>query len=236
MTRVLLDRLALPAAMACLLMLALAYWWLDNLPHEMFGTAMFALLIRHFVANRAWFRNLGRGRLDARRIAVLLLHMVLTVNMIVLLVTSLMISRTVLAFLPFPDIPYLREVHWFSAYWVVVIVGLHVGMHWRRLVALVATTLGLGLSRRAEIALRVLAALIVVYGAWSFVILGVWTKLTFTYSLEFWDFTSSVSPFFAHWAGVIALFAFVGHFGALALTRPARAPATAQIHGRKGVQ
>jgi predicted MFS family arabinose efflux permease len=38
------------------------------------------------------------------------------------------------------------------------------------------------------------------FGAWSFSVLGVWTKLTFTYSLDFWDFTASVTPFFGHWA------------------------------------
>lgn len=89
MTRALLDRLALPGAMAALLLLALAYWWLDNLPHEIFGTVTFALLIRHIISNRAWFRNLTRGRYDARRASVLVLHLVLIVNMAVLLTTSL---------------------------------------------------------------------------------------------------------------------------------------------------
>ncbi|YCI07187.1 hypothetical protein M1D34_31560 (plasmid) [Ensifer sp. D2-11] len=41
---VIFNRLAVPGAMAILLLLSLAYWWLDNLPHEAFGTAVFAVL------------------------------------------------------------------------------------------------------------------------------------------------------------------------------------------------
>ncbi|CAN7523469.1 DUF4405 domain-containing protein [Pararhizobium sp. LjRoot235] len=236
MTRVLVDRLAIPAAMACLLMLALAYWWLDNLRHELFGTALYALLIRHLVANWAWFRNLGRGRYDARRLAILVLHAVLIVNMTVLLVTSLAISQSVVAWLPLADIAYLREIHWFSAYWLIVIVGLHIGVHWRRIMALVATSLRLKASPLGEISLRLLAVLLAICGAWSFTALGVWTKLTFAYSLEFWDFTSSVSPFFAHWTGVIGLFAVIGHCAPRLLKRPPRSPAATKFHRTEGVQ
>ena len=65
---ILLKRLVLPAAMAALLLLALAYWWLENLPHEIFGTVLFALLGWHIAVNRTWFRNLFRdGRIRAGR-------------------------------------------------------------------------------------------------------------------------------------------------------------------------
>ncbi len=40
-------RLLVPIGMATLLVLSLAYWWLDNLPHEVFGTAVFAVLAWH---------------------------------------------------------------------------------------------------------------------------------------------------------------------------------------------
>lgn len=236
MTRVLVDRLAIPATMACLLVLALAYWWLDNLPHELFGTALFALLIRHLVVNWSWFRNLGRGRYDTRRRGILVLHAILIVNMIVLLVTSLVISQSVFAWQPLPNIAHLREIHWFSAYWVIVIVGLHIGLHWRRIMAFVPTSLRLKGSCWGEVSLRLLTALLAIYGAWSFAVLGVWTKLTFTYSLEFWDFTSSVSPFFAHWTGVIGLFAVIGHCVARLLKRHPRSPAATRFHRREGVQ
>jgi hypothetical protein len=212
MSRVLLDRLAVPGAMAVVLLLSLAYWWLDNVPHEVFGTLLFVLIIRHVIVNRAWFRKLAKGRYNVRRTVTVILHLLLIANMLVLLMTSLVISKTLYAAIPLPNAPSFRAIHWFSAYWVLVIVSIHLGIHWTRVVALVRSSLGLTLNRTRTFVLRGIAMVIVVFGTWSFTVLGVWTKLTFTYSLEFWDFTSSVSPFFAHWAGVVGLFGVVTHY------------------------
>lgn len=207
------SRLVLPSLLAGFLLLSLGYWWLDNLPHEIFGTTMFALLAWHIAVNRSWFKQLLKGRYDARRIATLALHLVLVANMVVLFGTSIVISKSVFAALPIPDSIYLRDVHWFSAYWVMIIVGVHLGLHWRRVMNRISTMAGsAGRKTLRTGALRALMVLITCFGVWSFSALDVANKLTFTYSLEFWDFTASVTPFFLHWAGVVALPAIVTHY------------------------
>jgi hypothetical protein len=212
-TAIAARRILIPAGMALLLLLSLAYWWLDNVPHEVFGTAVFALLGWHIFLNRFWFRNLLRGRYDLRRAFNVLLHLLLIANMAVLLATSVAISRSVLALLSIPNSTSLRELHWFSAYWVIVIVGIHVGLHWVRVMGLLRSMSGLGRASAARRwLLRLLAMLGAAFGIWSFTTLGVWGKLTFTYSLDFWDFTASVAPFFGYWAGVLALPAIVTHY------------------------
>lgn len=222
-----LDRLILPTAMGVLLTLSLAYWWLENLPHELFGTAMFALLGWHLVVNRTWFRNLLRGRYDIRRIVAVVLHCLLIINMLVLLVTSVVISKSLFAALPIPDSIYLREIHWFSAYWVMMIVGIHLGLHWARVMALCRSLLGLNGSNLVRTwLLRGAAIMLFGLGGWSFLVLGVWEKLTFTYSLDVWNFKKSVTPFFGHWGGVVAVPATLTHYGmALWRARTNRRPA-----------
>jgi hypothetical protein len=222
------KRLALPAAVAIVLLLALAYWWLENLPHEIFGTVLFTLLAWHIAVNRTWFRNLFRGRYDAYRVITLVPHLLLIANMAVVLVTSIVISKSVFEFLPIPDSIYLRDVHWFAAYWVMILVGIHLGLHWSRIMEMVRTTLRLspGNSTRTLV-LRIAAALLAGFGVWSFSVLGIWGKLTFTYSLAFWDFSASVTPFFGHWAGVVSLPAIPTHYGMMVLgSRRRSAPNT----------
>ncbi|NEI96554.1 DUF4405 domain-containing protein [Rhizobium ruizarguesonis] len=200
--------------MATLLLLSLAYWWLDNRPHEVFGTALFVMLAWHVVVNRLWFTNLLRGRYDTRRTVTALLHLLLIGNMLVLLITSVIISKSLFASLPIPDSIYLRDIHWFSAYWVMIIVGVHLGLHWTRVMAVVRSCLGMTSHSRVAIwALRLAAVAVAGFGVLSMRILGVWAKLTFTYSLDFWDFTASVTPFFGYWAGVVALPAVITHYG-----------------------
>lgn len=204
----------LPGALAILLLLSLAYWWLENLPHEIFGTALFVLLAWHIVVNRFWFKNLTKGRYDLRRAVALVLHLLLIGNMLVLLVTSIVISKSLFVRLPIPDNIYLRDVHWFSAYWLMIIVGVHIGLHWTRVMATTRTSLGLSNDNpKRTLALRVAVVLAAGFGVWSISVLGVWTKLTFNFSLDFWDFTASVTPFFGHWAGVVALPAAITHYG-----------------------
>jgi hypothetical protein len=183
-----IHRLLVPLAMAGLLLLSLAYWWLDNVPHEIFGVAVFALIGWHITLNRSWFTNLFRGRYNGRRMFTVLLHMLLIANMAVLLVTSIFISKSLLAFLPLPNSKLLREIHWFSAYWVIVIVGMHLGLHWTRVMMLLRLISGryFGDAARTWL-LRAAALALAGFGVWSFSALGVWGKLTFTYSLDFWD-------------------------------------------------
>jgi len=135
----------------------------------------------------------------------------------VLVVTSVLISRSVQSFAQFTNNVSVIELHWFSAYWAVIIVAVHVGTHWTRVMTVTGNLLRLPRSSIRSAVLRLTALLLVGFGAWSFVVLGVSTKLTFGYSLEFWDFTSSVSPFFAHWAVVMAGVAVLSHYAMVCL-------------------
>ncbi|WP_157705939.1 DUF4405 domain-containing protein [Shewanella bicestrii] len=206
-----LMTLLLPCVMLTFLLLSLAYWWLENVPHEIFGSLFFMLLTWHIARHKSWLNGLLKGRYDKRRIVMVLLHAALLVNMIILLVTSIVISKTVFGFLPIDSI-YLREIHWFSAYWVMVITGIHVGIHWARVMGLSRALMKLNDNAYRKLALRIAVVAIVGIGVWSFSVLGIWTKLTFTYSLDVWNFKTSVTPFFGHWLTVIALPAVVTHY------------------------
>lgn len=223
MLRLATNRLLLPAGMASLLLLSLAYWWLDNAPHEIFGTAMFGMLSWHIWVNRRWFLNLRTGRYDVRRWAVFAAHAWLAINMAVLLVTSALISRFVLGSIRLTDNGGIIEIHWFSAYWVAVIFAIHVGSHWRRVMPTAGTLFNLSPSRLRTLVLRFAALILFVLGGWSFAVLDVSTKLMFGYSIEFWDFTASVTPFFAHWTAVVAGVAVVSHYGFVLLRSKAKA-------------
>lgn len=206
-------RLVLPAGMGALLLLSLAYWWQDNLVHEVAGTAFLAVAAWHIVQHRVWFTHLARGRFGPRRAAGTALNLLLATNMAVLLVTSIVISQSVFSFLPPRNSIALREVHWFSAYWAMLVVGLHLGLQWTRVMAAMRNVLGLpGPDRRRTVMLRIASAALAACGAWSFSVLDIWKKLTFTYSLDFWDFTASVTPFFGHWLSVTALPAIATHY------------------------
>lgn len=210
-------RLIVDGGATMLLMLALGYWWLGNLAHELAGTALFALLGRHLITNGYWWAGLRKGRYDMRRRIGVLLNTALALTMIVLLATSFAISRSLFAWLPLPDSFTVSEIHMFAAYWVMVIVGLHIGLNWHRVTALLRN-LGMRAVAWRWLGWSVALAL-AVQGIRSAAVLDLWTRLRFDYSLVMWDFNANAAGFFGHWLAIIALFAVTVHAGMLGLDR-----------------
>lgn len=210
-----LARLVLDGGATLLLMLALAYWWLGNLTHELAGTALFVLLGRHLVNNSFWWGALRKGRYDLRRRIGAILTMLLAITMAVLLATSFAISRSLFAWLPLPDSFTVSEIHMFAAYWVMVIVGLHIGLNWNRVAALLRN---IGLRGTVRRWLGWFAGLaLAAQGLRSAAVMDLWTRLRFDYSLVMWDFNEQTAGFFGHWLAIIALFAVAMHAAMLGL-------------------
>lgn len=203
-------RLGFDIAALALLLLSMGYWWLGNMAHELFGTAMFAILIRHLARNRRWFVAIRRGRYDGPRVVRLVLNLLLALAMTVLLLSSLAISRSLFAFLPIGDYFSLREIHWFAAYWVIVIVGLHIGLHWHLVMGLLQPRLPILTSAPVRIGGWITAGMVAVAGLNSSAIMGLWTRLRFDYSMVMWDFSASTVPYFAHWLAIMLLHAVIG--------------------------
>lgn len=204
--RLLPDGLALGLLLACM-----AYWWLGNAAHEVMGTAFLVLVGRHMILNRRWFGAIRRGRYDAVRRVRLGLNLMLAVTMLVMLGTSLMISETLRGLLNLPGVFALREIHWFAAYWLVVIVGLHIGLHWHIVAGLARARLPILQNRILGLALWTLAGLVALTGINSSVVMGLGTRLGFGYSLTMWDFNASTLPYFAHWLAITTLYAVLAH-------------------------
>jgi hypothetical protein len=208
-----LLRLVLDAAVAGLLLAALAYYWLSNTAHEVIGTVIFVLVIAHNVFNRRWYGAIAKPRREARSRMDLVLTLAFLIAMALLLVTSLMISRSVFSFLPFKGGFSARQVHTFSAYWTVALMAIHLGIRWERVMNAVRSAMNATAKGKAStLALRLLAAAIAAYGVYSSVQMGVGAKLTLQMSLDGWDFESSAPGFFLNWMSIVGLYVFLAHY------------------------
>ncbi|WP_372836594.1 DUF4405 domain-containing protein [Puniceibacterium confluentis] len=205
------PRLMLALAALVLTGFALSYWWLGNVVHEVAGTVAIIVLLRHVLNNGAWWRRLGRGRWDKRRVLSTVLTLLLALDALVLCITSVVVSETLFAALNLPGIFVLREIHWFSAYWMMALAGLHLGLNGHRIKTHLAR---LGALRPTPRPLRWAAILlwfaVALQGVASGGVLGLWPRLSFRYSLAMWDFNASVLPYFLHLGAFVALFAMLG--------------------------
>ncbi|WP_313352370.1 DUF4405 domain-containing protein [Paracoccus sp. (in: a-proteobacteria)] len=158
--RILLDFTAVG-----LFVVALAYWWLDNLTHEVVGTAFFALLIAHNVFNRRWYGAVKKGRYDPARALNTIVIAGMAISMLILLATSVSISQDVFATLVLDGAFALRAAHVFTAYWALVLLAVHLGTRWPVVMNVTRQALGItGTSRLRSWALRAIAVLVAAKG------------------------------------------------------------------------
>lgn len=206
-------RLALDFIAVGLLLAALAYWWLDNRTHELIGTAMFLLVIVHNVFNRWWYGTIRKGRRAPRALMTTVLNLSLLAVMLTLLITSLMISRDVFGFLALDGGFTLREIHKLVSYWAMIIVSIHLGLHWSMVMGAVRGALGVAKGNGGRtLALRMIAAAIVACGVDSSFEMTIGSKLVLQPTLDMWDFEASTLGFFARYASIIGLYAVLAHY------------------------
>lgn len=205
-------RLGLDGIAAACLLVGLAYYWLDNAVHEVVGTAMFVLVIAHNVFNRLWWGHVKKTR-EPHRWLDLVLVCALLGGMLTLMTSSVLISQTIFGFLQPGGGFTARQIHAFAGHWVVLLVSIHIGIRWKRLMHAAHALMHLPTdSPSRTAALRAAAAAIAAYGFYSSLVLGVGAKLTMQMSLEWWDFEASTTGFFAHWLAVIGLYVCVAHY------------------------
>lgn len=213
MTAVLRVRLILDFVAAGLIIACLAYWWLDNLSHEVFGTALFGLVIGHNVFNRRWYGNVRKGRRDAIRIFNIFTIICLAIAMLVMLATSLLISRDLFWFMALDGAFAVREIHMFAGYWMLLIIAIHLGTRWTVVMNTIRSALCLfSPSAMRTTVLRAAASVIVVWGVKSSFEMAFGTKLMLTYSLDMWDFNESTLGFFINYASIVGLYAALTHY------------------------
>lgn len=219
--RLVLDLIAVGLIIGCL-----AYWWLDNLSHELFGAALFTLVIVHNVFNRRWYGGVTKRRLDAVRIVNLVTIASLAIAMTIMLVTSLLISRDLLPFTSMGGAFAVREIHMFAGYWVLLIIAIHLGTRWQVVMSVGRGLVGVsGASSFRTAILRLTSLAVAVWGIRSSFEMAFGRKLMLSYSLDMWDFNESTLEFFVNYASIVGLYAAITHYGLRLISMRSGAPA-----------
>jgi hypothetical protein len=213
MNPVFLLRLVLDGVAAGLLLFAFSYYWQGNAAHEVAGIAMFMLLVVHGAFHRRWFARVARKpgvRRDKFNIALTFL---LLTGMLMLLASSLVISETLFAPLRWDDDFTARRLHVGVAYWLLVVVAIHLGLRWSLLMATASRLLGIHQPNWARtVLLRTIALGIAAQGVISAQTLNLHAKLLFQMSLDWWDFGVSVAGFFTHCMALAGLCITITHY------------------------
>lgn len=165
-------RLAVDAAMFCLMLFMMSYPMTRGLArHGIGGLILVLLVITHHLLNAAWYRTLSRGRWRGRRFLVNATGCLLVAVFLAFTASALAMAGDTYPFFPFRMPFWGRGLHTAMTAWLFVLASFHLGLH------------GASVWNRAErFAGRVRSALFLIFlaaGAFCFVQSGLWNDMLF---------------------------------------------------------
>jgi len=213
LNRKMLIKLAIDLFMAVLMLAAMAYHLTGNAIHELLGVSLLALFIVHNILNRRWYQTVLKRKHNARRILNTAVNLLLLVMMLMLMVSSVLISRSVFAFIPVDGGLITRQIHILATYWGFILISIHLGMHWGMIIGAARKISGITAPNRGRtFAVRVMAVLIAVYGVYAFFARDVGSKLILYYTYSYWNLDESAVFFFTDYVSIMGVYICVTYY------------------------
>ena len=219
-------KIGIDALMTLGLLFLMGYQFWGDAAHEWAGAGMFLLFIAHHILNRGWYKSLFRGRYTLVRAVRLAVDILVLLSMICLMVSGVLLSNHVFAFLNLRGgMSFARLSHMAASHWGFVLMALHLGLHWEIFLGLARKALGLRRpSRGRKILLPLLGAGIAVYGLTAFIRRDLLTYMLVRTQFVFLDFNEPVPLFYLDYLAMMGTFLFLAHSISKLLRKSARSP------------
>ena len=187
--------------------------------HEWAGLAMSVLFIIHHVLNWRWWKNIWKGGYKPVRFVSVMLNLLMLADISALAVSGIMMSGFVFGWLPVSGGMILsRRLHLFSSHWGLILMSLHLGLHWS-----MAVKMGKKLRKGRNSDMfawlaRGLSVAVALFGIYAFVRQDMADYLFLRTAFVFWDETKTAFLFFAEVIGMMGLFIAIGYYSSKLLT------------------
>lgn len=190
------------------------YQFWEEATHEWVGAGMFMLFIAHHFLNVSWYKNLFKGKYTSVRIFQLLINLALLVVMVMQMYSGIVLSRHVLSFLPIESgLALGRRLHILGAYWGFLLMSLHLGLHWNRILGMIKKCAKINRISRLCPRLCFIAAILTSgYGTFVFLKREFPTYMLLKSEFVFMDYSEPIFLFYLDYLALMGLCIFVSHY------------------------
>lgn len=190
-----------------LIFVALMQEHLWNGLHEWIGIVLFALFIAHSILNFRWYQSLFKGKYTPTRTILAVINIALFATMLCCMVSSVLVSGKVFAFLNLGGARIGRTLHLVSTAWVFVLMSLHLGLHLTPLVN------KLKKSKQLLRSVQIIVILLAAYGVYVFVDRAFYEELFYLTEFKFFDTDKSAALYFFETIAMSSAFATLSYYG-----------------------
>ncbi len=215
-----MAKISIDLVMTLLLLFLMARQVTGGSAHEWIGLVLFLFWIIHHVLNFRWHGHLFRGKYTPFRMLQLIVNLLLLLSMLGTMVSAVILSREVFAFLPITGgVALARTLHILCVFWGFVLMALHLGLHWNMLLGMIRKMTGTVSRKSARITLRIVSIGIAGYGLYGFLHNQFLDYMFLTSSFVFFDFKRPVILFFTEYVAIMGLFVFIAYYVGKGLQR-----------------
>lgn len=180
--------------------------WADGL-HEWLGITLFALFIAHNVLNIRWYKSLFKGKYTVARSISTVINIALLAAMLCCMVSSVLVSGKIFAFLNLGGARFGRTLHLISTAWAFVLMSLHMGLHLTPLIN------KLKKNKNLLRAGQILAVLLAAFGVTVFIGRAFYEELFYLTEFKFFDTDKSAVLYFFETIAMSSAFVSLAHYG-----------------------
>ena len=192
--------------MTAALPILMCYSIVGETAHEVIGIAMFGLFILHHILNFGWIMSLFKGKYDLRRSVNTAVNALVFLCMVGLMYSGIVISKHIFNFVNIGGAMFARTVHMLCAYWGLVLMSVHLGMHISQMAA------RMKLKNKAMVwALRIISGMVGAVGIYEFISLKFTDYLFGKVQFAFIDTNASAVLTALQYLSVMVLFAYIGY-------------------------
>ena len=199
-------RIILDIVMTCLFIVLMGYYATDNALHEILGIITFVLFILHNIINIKWYKTIFKGKHNFQRTFHIIINLLLFLAMLGMMISGIMISVDVFAFLDIPTTMFGRMLHMVSTSWGFVLMAIHVGLHITGLMNKLNTKMK---DSTFEYVYYFILVILVGLGVYSFINLNLWEDMFLVNHFKFFDYEQSPIIFYLKCLLVIIAIALI---------------------------
>lgn len=190
------------------------YQFWGETAHEWVGAGLFVLFIAHHILNLNWYKNLFRGKFTPMRIFQIIVDLFVLVVMLMEMYRGIVLSRYVFAFLPIESgLSLARSLHILGAYWGILLMSLHIGMHWNMVLGILRKRANRKSASKIRTTICNCTGLLIAgYGAFVFVKRDFLTYLLLQSEFVFLDYGEPVWLFYFDYIALMGLCIFISHY------------------------
>lgn len=198
--------------MTIIFILVMGYHQTGVETHEYLGLILFVLFIIHNLLNIQWYKILQKGKLSKQRLIFIIINFLLIISVIGSMISGMMMSNYVFAFLNLNAGMFARKLHMISTAWCFMLMSLHLGLHWSMFYQVFKNKIkGKSVYEFLDIFLPILAYTLVLCGLWVFIQRELWNEMFLLVDYIFLDFQEPFILFVLKQICLMSMFVWIAY-------------------------